>query len=144
MAGADPAPVLAVGGPVSDAELNALYAVAWDSFTPQDFQAVLRHSLCWVTARAEGLLVGFVYVAWDGGKHAFLLDPTVHRDHRRQGIGTRLVAIGAERAAAVGVDWLHVDYEPHLHDFYRACGFAPTSAGLRRLSPVSPRPRPRS
>jgi GNAT superfamily N-acetyltransferase len=126
--------VFAVGDPVSDAELNELYAAGWDSFTPRSYQAVLRRSLCWVTARVDGVLVGFVYVAWDGGLHAFLLDPTVHRDHRHQGIGTRLVAIGAEQAAGAGVDWLHVDYEPHLHDFYQACGFSPTSAGLRRFT----------
>jgi GNAT superfamily N-acetyltransferase len=128
-------PTFAVDDPVSDDELNQLYALAWDSHAPRGFQAVLRRSLCWVTARADGLLVGFAYVAWDGGAHAFLLDPTVHPDHRRQGIGTRLVAIGAEQATAAGVDWLHVDYEPNLQDFYGACGFTPTSAGLLRLSP---------
>jgi hypothetical protein len=32
-----------------------------------------------------------------------------------------------------GAHWLHVDFEPHLTDFYRACGFAPTAAGLIRL-----------
>jgi prevent-host-death family protein len=127
--------VFAVDDPVSDEELHKLYAVAWDSYTPRGFQAVLRRSLCWVTARVDGLLVGFVYVAWDGGGHAFLLDPTVHPNHRRHGIGTRLVTIGADRAAAAGVDWLHVDYEPNLRDFYLACDFTPTSAGLRRLSP---------
>jgi GNAT superfamily N-acetyltransferase len=138
------APVFAVGDRVSDAELNKLYAAAWDSFTQRGFQAVLQHSLCWVTARVDGLLVGFAYVAWDGGRHAFLLDPTVHRDHRRQGIGSRLVAIAAEQAAAAGVDWLHVDYEPHLRGFYERCGFAPTSAGVRRLAPGSARPNPAS
>ena len=29
--------------------------------------------------------------------------------------------------------WLHVDYEPHLEPFYRACGFTPTLAGLLGL-----------
>jgi len=39
-------------------------------------------------------------------------------------------------AAAAGAEWLHVDFEPELEDFYlRACGFSPTSAGLLRLSP---------
>ncbi|NEA41688.1 GNAT family N-acetyltransferase, partial [Streptomyces sp. SID11385] len=35
---------------------------------------------------------------------------------------------------AAGCDWLHVDYEEHLRPFYeKACGFAPTAAGLVRL-----------
>jgi len=32
-----------------------------------------------------------------------------------------------------GAEWLHVDFEPHLEGFYRACGFRPTEAGLIRL-----------
>ena len=79
MAGTDPDSgqhlVFAVGDPVSDAELDELDAVAWDSYTPRSFQAVLRRSLCWVTARVDRLLVGFVYIAWDGGRHAFVLTP---------------------------------------------------------------------
>ena len=50
--------------------------------------------------------------------------------------GTRLAeVVGAvssleEAAAARGIEWIHVDYEPHLDGFYRACGFQPTLAGL--------------
>ena len=34
-----------------------------------------------------------------------------------------------ERAA--GCEWLHVDFQDHLRDFYfGACGFTPTNAGL--------------
>lgn len=95
---------------------------------------MLERSLTWVTAFDAGQLVGFVNVAWDGGLHAFLLDTTVHPDWQRRGIGTRLVqeAIRATRDTA-GVEWLHVDFEPHLTDFYAGCGFTPTSAGLLRL-----------
>jgi hypothetical protein len=32
------------------------------------------------------------------------------------------------------VQWLHVDYEPHLAPFYRALGFRHTEAGLLRLA----------
>jgi hypothetical protein len=30
--------------------------------------------------------------------------------------------------------WVHVDYEPHLDEFYRGCGFRPTAAGVLRLT----------
>lgn len=78
-------------------------------------------------------LVGYVNVATDGGLHAFLLDPMVHPDHRRIGLGRRLVAQATDLARERGAQWLHVDYEPDLARFYRACGFAPTLAGLIRL-----------
>jgi hypothetical protein len=39
------------------------------------WEGVRQHSPGWVTARAaDGTLIGFVNVAWDGGDHAFLLD----------------------------------------------------------------------
>ncbi|MFD8705546.1 GNAT family N-acetyltransferase [Kitasatospora sp. NPDC059648] len=95
-----------------------------------------RHSLGWVTARraADGTLVGFVNVAWDGGAHAFLLDTVVAPDARRLGIATRLVAEAADGARAAGCAWLHVDFEPHLRPLYLdSCGLRPTDAGLSAL-----------
>lgn len=62
--------------------------------------------------------------------------------HQRRGIGRDLVRSASDEAATAGCQWLHVDYEPHLQAFYRdACGFAPTAAGLVRLTPpCSPLP----
>ncbi len=77
--------------------------------------------------------MGYVNVAWDGGVHAFILDTCVHPDYRRRGIGIQLVKEATQVARARGVHWLHVDFEPHLADFYRQCGFRHTDAGLSRL-----------
>jgi GNAT superfamily N-acetyltransferase len=126
--------LLAVGQPITDAELNTLMASAWPDHRSVRFGPVLRRSLTWIAARATDRLVGFVNVATDGGAHAFLLDTTVHPDWQRQGIGRRLVAAAVDEVRAAGMTWLHVDYEPHLDDFYRGCGFRPTSAGLLRLA----------
>ena len=79
------------------------------------------------------MLVGFANVAWDGGDHAFLLDPAVRSDFRRQGIGSELVRLARDLAKSNGAEWLHVDYEPHLEGFYSKCGFTRTSAGLINL-----------
>lgn len=117
------------------AALGQLREVAWGGRDDGTWwQAVLEHSLTWVTAFDGEALVGFVNVAWDGGVHAFLLDTTVHPDWGRRGIGTRLVR-RAEAAARAhgGLEWLHVDYEPHLSSFYEGCGFTPTAAGLLKL-----------
>ena len=119
-----------ISPPVSNAELNALFAAAWPQHVARDFAPVLAHSLAYVCAYQGATLVGFVNVAWDGGIHAFLLDTTVHPAQGRRGIGRRLVEIAAAEARVRRMEWLHVDYEPHLEPFYRACGFEPTAAGL--------------
>ena len=38
-----------------------------------------------------------------------------------------------EEARRHKIEWVHVDYEPHLRPFYEACGFSGTDAGLLRL-----------
>jgi GNAT superfamily N-acetyltransferase len=103
------------------------------------WERVRPHSLGWVTARTtEGSLVGFVYVAWDGGDHAFLLDTKTRGSFHRRGIATRVVALAADRARDAGCEWLHVDWDPGLAPFYLdACGFEPCEAGLIHLPSVS-------
>jgi ribosomal protein S18 acetylase RimI-like enzyme len=99
----------------------------WDRIRPR--------SLGWVTARlADGSLVGFVNVAWDGGDHAFLLDTKTRSSLQGRGIGTKLVDVAARHAKAAGCEWLHVDFSYDLAPFYLdACGFRPTAAGLIHL-----------
>ncbi|MEX1125257.1 MAG: GNAT family N-acetyltransferase [Acidimicrobiia bacterium] len=95
---------------------------------------VESHSLGWVCARDGEDLVGFVNVVWDGATHAFIIDTLIAAAARRQGIGTRLVALAVAEARAAGCEWLHVDLDDHLRDFYfQACGFQPTNAGLIAL-----------
>jgi GNAT superfamily N-acetyltransferase len=118
---------------LGDAALNALFAAAWPAHEERAFGPVLARSLVYLGAFADEALVGFVNVAWDGGAHAFLLDPTVHPEHRRRGLGLRLVGQAAALAREAGVTWLHADYEPHLQPFYAAAGFRLTAAGLLRL-----------
>jgi GNAT superfamily N-acetyltransferase len=117
----------------SNAELTALWSLAWPYPATQDFQASLRACILHITARNDGQLAGFVKAASDGGMHAFLLDPTVHPDFGRRGLGTELVKRAAVLARQRGVEYLHVDFLPHLRRFYEGCGFQPTDAGLMRL-----------
>lgn len=118
---------------VENTALNTLRASAWDGPQTTDWAPILARSLGWVCAFDHEALVGFVNLAWDGGQHAFLLDTTVHANHQRRGIGTRLVKEAAALAREADVAWVHVDYEVTLAPFYAACGFRPTSAGLLHL-----------
>lgn len=113
--------------------LNALFTAAWDGHTTSDFSSTLEHSLAFVGAFEGVQLVGFVNLAWDGGAHAFVLDTTVHAAFQRRGIGSELVTRAVALARERGCDWVHVDFEPHLEQFYAACGFQPTLAGLVNL-----------
>jgi GNAT superfamily N-acetyltransferase len=119
--------------PLSDEELQDLFADAWDGYEPRPFGNVLRRSLGHLACWDGEDLVGFVNVAWDGDKHAFILDTTVRRSHQRAGIGRELVRRAADIARDRGAEWLHVDFEPHLLGFYRQCGFLETAAGLLKL-----------
>jgi GNAT superfamily N-acetyltransferase len=123
-------------GDFDNAAVNALHAEGFehalldDDWTTQ----VHDHSLGWVCARDGAELVGFVNVAWDGAIHAFLLDTLVAARLRRHGVGTQLAALAVTGARAAGCEWLHVDFEDHLREFYfDSCGFVPTNAGLLAL-----------
>lgn len=124
---------LRLSPPISDETLNALFSASWQGHAPRQFQPILQRSLVYVCAFGGDRLIGFVNLAWDGGAHAFLLDTTVHPDYRRQGIGSDLVRAALDAAREGGIEWVHVDYEPHLEGFYSRSGFRPTLAGLVRL-----------
>jgi GNAT superfamily N-acetyltransferase len=117
----------------SQDDLNMLWLEAWGSREPKDFSGVLSRSLAHIGAYADGRLVGFVNVAWDGGAHAFILDTCVDPRMRRKGIATRMIIEATNVARERGAKWLHVDFEPHLTSFYRSCGFRQTEAGLIKL-----------
>jgi predicted N-acetyltransferase YhbS len=84
-------------------------------------------------ARDGQSLVGFVNVAWDGFVHAWLQDTMVAMTHRRRGIGLKVVQAARDAAGDAGCEFLHVDFDDHLLNFYMACGFTPTNAGLIEL-----------
>jgi len=129
-------------GRIENRALNALHAEAFGhGVVDDDWGAQLRaHSLGWVCAwDRTGALVGFVNVPWDGGCHAFILDTIVGATARRQGLGTAMVRLAADKAREAGCEWLHVDFDDQLRAFYwSACGFTTTNAGLINLKTSSP------
>lgn len=129
-------PLLEWRGTFTNDELNALHAEGFGHRLLQDdwVAQVERYSLGWVCLRFAGRLIGFVNVAWDGGVHAFLLDTVIVGPMRQKGLATLLVEEAVQQATASGCEWLHVDFDSHLRDFYfDACGFRPTDAGVIQL-----------
>jgi GNAT superfamily N-acetyltransferase len=127
-------------GEFDSIEANELHAEAFDTrvfgVAEWDWRALVAdHSLGWVVARGDdGRLAGFVNVVWDGLVHAWIQDVMVAASAGRHGVGTALVAAATAGARAAGCEWLHVDFEDHLREFYfGACGFTPTNAGLIQL-----------
>ncbi|WP_218003910.1 hypothetical protein [Nocardia pneumoniae] len=46
-----------------------------------------------------------------------------------------MIAALVDDLRELGIEWRHVDHEPHLNSFYRdTCGFQTTDAGLLRLN----------
>jgi len=100
-----------------------------------NYLEALDHSLTWIGAFDGDRLIGYANVAWDGGVHAFLLDPTVDPAYRHRDIGTQLVKEALVATAKVPeIEWMHVDSDEALmRDFYEPAGFRPTPAGLVHL-----------
>ena len=117
----------------SSESLNALLRAAWGDAPARDYDTILSRSLCHIGAFDGDRLIGFVNVAWDGGIHATIFDTSVDPEYRRRGIATNLVREATRIAGDRGAEGLHVDFEPHLTEFYRNCGFRPTEAGLIKL-----------
>jgi GNAT superfamily N-acetyltransferase len=126
-------------GGFSNQEMNALHAEAFDTRLYDESEwnwreQVERHSLGWVVAREGETLVGFVNVPWDGLVHAWIQDTMVAKSARHRGVGKELIAVAARGAREAGCEWLHVDFDDDLKEFYfDACGFTPTNAGLIEL-----------
>jgi len=120
-------------GAFENYELNSLHAECFEHrlFADDWWTQLSTFSLGWVCLRMSERLVGFVNVAWDGGVHAFLVDTLVTSGLRRRGLATMMVKEAILQTKATNCEWLHVDFEPHLREFYlAACGFRPTDAGL--------------
>jgi len=139
MAETNPVPEIAWRGPFVNDEVLDLHAAAFGgrrySADEWDWEGLVqRHSLGWVTARHAGTLVGFANVVWDGLVHAWIQDVIVDPARQRSGIGVLVVDRATEAAREAGCEWLHVDFDDDVADFYyRRLGFQKTNGGLRYL-----------
>lgn len=128
-------------GPFTSSEANRLHAAAFNArlYSDEEWDWVTQvegHSFGWVTARAGAGadLVGFCNVISDGVAHVWLQDVIVDPDRQRSGIGKAMVDLAIDRAREAGHEWMHVDFDDDVADFYyQTCGFTKTNGGLRYL-----------
>jgi ribosomal protein S18 acetylase RimI-like enzyme len=76
-------------------------------------------------AESDGMTVGAVIAAWNGWRGSFYR-LAVDQDHRRDGVGRRLVRAGERRLqdlGAVRIDALAATEDPVATAFWRACGY---------------------
>lgn len=82
-------------------------------------------SLCVVTARAEGRLVGVGFVSGNG-RHVELVDGNVHPDFRMQGIHNALIEERLEFCSEINAKYIGITWDkksPWLHEHYEDHGF---------------------
>ncbi|MCX5016144.1 GNAT family N-acetyltransferase [Streptomyces sp. NBC_00555] len=133
-------------GPASAADLTAVLdfwkAAAEGTSISDDFAGVERlherdpHAL--LLARRDGELVGTVIAGFDGWRcHLYRL--AVHPGHRRQGIGTALLAAAEERFEALGGrrgDAMVLDRNESAHRAWDAAGYHPQEQWTRWVKPL--------
>lgn len=124
-----------VNAPLDVNILNAFMEKVWAGHVWTDYNKVLSRSLCYITAYHCNELIGFINIAWDGNKHAFLLDTSVDPNYRNKGIGKTIVNKAIAQCKDFSIEWIHVDYEVRYENFYKQCGFIQkTTASLLHLT----------
>lgn len=116
---------------------------AEDSHRPADSTAAVdrlieRDPEALIIAEASGRIVGTIVAGWDGWRcHLYRL--AVDPDHRRQGIGSELIARAEARFVAAGarrVDAMVLDENTLAHGAWAAAGYQRQAEWARWVKPI--------
>lgn len=100
---------------------------------PSLVAGIVGGSHCFLVARQTGGIIAMGRAISDGVSDAYIQDVTVDPNHRRQGIGSRMIARLVARLEADGITWIGLIAERKTHPFYRPLGFAPMADALPML-----------
>jgi len=102
---------------ITKAELAAIY----EDFTKIEIKNGIpqverkRYSF---TAEENGVVIGFVSGLSHFHTHIYLSDLWVHENHRRQGLGTKLLAMFEEKVKSVGIKHIHTETSGTINPFF--------------------------
>ena len=114
----------AVNGALDRAALRGLLSQAdWARDRAlADLDTMLAATPVWVSAHADGRLIGFARALSDGVYRALIEDVVVDATWRSQRIGTRLMRLLIRQLDHV--ELVQLDCGPEMEGFYGALGFA--------------------
>lgn len=109
------------------------WRLASDDESPQWIRRLVAGSHCFVVAMENGEIVGMGRAISDGISDAYIQDLTVRSDHRKRGIGGRILRTILERLHADGLRWIGLIAEPGSPNLYRHAGFREMPAAVPML-----------
>lgn len=104
-------------------------AVGWDGRVEKYRKKLGKSYLCVCCFDAKRL-VGYADVVSDGIDDAYIRDLIVHPAYQRSGIGSRLLAMIAERIKSDGIKMVHAFFDPSLKTFYTKAHFTILLGGV--------------
>jgi len=94
----------------------------------EELIAALKNSWYILSAYCSGELVGFGRIICDGVVHALILDMIVHPDHKRKGIGTKILNRMVEKCRSHHIRDIQLFCARDKISFYEKNGFVPRPA----------------
>ena len=118
------------------AQLHALYRQAWwaKDRTLEETQACVDGSqLCIGLVNADDELIGFTRVLTDYIFKALIFDLIVRADHRKTGLGDKLVTLVTSHPKLQAVKHFELYCLPVMHDFYARHQFTNELGGIQLM-----------
>ena len=118
------------------AQLHALYRQAWwaRDRTLEETQACVDGSqLCIGLVNADDELIGFTRVLTDYIFKALIFDLIVRADHRKTGLGDKLVTLVTSHPKLQAVKHFELYCLPEMHDFYARHQFTNELGGIQLM-----------
>lgn len=117
--------------PIADNEVPDLRELVGWGRRDKDYPALFERCNFWAGVRNENnKLIAFGYVCGMGLEHGYMEDIIVHPEYQKQGIGVKLVKELLRESERFGLGIVTVTYEKHHNNFYKTCGFTPSSGGV--------------
>jgi GNAT superfamily N-acetyltransferase len=95
--------------------------------TPEELILAVSNSWSWIAVYDAEQLVGFGRIITDGVLHAMIYDLIVHPDHRRRGIGSRILERLVDQCLGMGIRDIQLFCASGKRAFYEKRGFAARS-----------------